>query len=124
MKRVRVFIASPGDVSEERDVVSLVVNELRRILSDIRQVELEPVRWETHAWPDVGADPQDVINRQISRYDVFVGIMWRRFGTPTKRAESGTSEEFDRAYRYFKEYKKAKNHVLLSSHAILPGLGR
>lgn len=108
MKRVRVFVASPGDVAEERDVVSLVVNELRRILSGVRDVELETIRWETHAWPDVGADAQDVINREITEYDIFVGIMWRRFGTPTKRAESGTREEFDKAYGYFNQFGRPK----------------
>lgn len=30
-------------------------------------------------------------------YDIFLGIMWARFGTPTPRADSGTEEEFERA---------------------------
>ncbi|MBX9961027.1 MAG: hypothetical protein K2Y15_12900, partial [Burkholderiaceae bacterium] len=30
-------------------------------------------------------------------WDLFVGIMWARFGTPTSRAGSGTEEEFGRA---------------------------
>src|ERR1041385_4193658 len=93
MQHVRVFISSPGDVPEERDVVSMVVDELRRLFGKVQQVEIEAVRWETHAWPDVGA-PQEVINRQIGEYDVFIGVMWKRFGTPTKRADSGTAEEF------------------------------
>ena len=76
----------------------MVVEELRRLFGKLRHVDLEAIRWETHAWPDVGA-PQEVINRQIGEYDVFVGLMWKRFGTPTKRAESGTAEEFDRAYQ-------------------------
>jgi hypothetical protein len=104
MSRVRVFIGSPGDVPEERDIVSVVVDELRRTVAPIIPLELETVRWETHSWPDVGEDAQDVINREIGHYDVFVGIMWKRFGTPTKRAGSGTSEEFNRAYAYFKKY--------------------
>jgi hypothetical protein len=62
------------------------------------------VRWETHSWPAVGADAQDVINREIDPYDIFIGIMWSRFGTPTKRADSGTSEEFTRAYEYHNAY--------------------
>lgn len=108
MKRIRVFVASPGDVADEREVVSVVVDELRRIIGELRPVELETIRWETHAWPDVGTDAQDVINREIGQFDIFVGIMWRRFGTATKRAESGTSEEFDRAYKYFKEYGRPR----------------
>jgi hypothetical protein len=34
--------------------------------------------------------------------------MWKKFGSPTKRAESGTEEEFQRAYDFFKEHKKPK----------------
>ena len=108
MAKVRIFVASPGDVSQERDIVSVVVQELRRTIGDIRGVELETVRWETHAWPDVGDDSQDVINAQIREFDVFVGIMWKRFGTPTKRAKSGTGEEFQRAYDLFAKYSRPK----------------
>ncbi len=106
--RLKIFVASPGDVSEERDIVSVVVQELRRTIGDIRGVELEVVRWETHAWPDVGEDAQDVINTQIGEYDLLVGIMWKRFGTPTKRSRSGTGEEFERAYDLFTSYGRPK----------------
>ena len=30
-------------------------------------------------------------------YDIFLGVMWARFGTATPRAGSGTEEEFERA---------------------------
>lgn len=106
--RLRIFVASPGDVSQERDIVSVVVQELRRTIGDIRGVELEVVRWETHAWPDVGDDAQDVINAQIGEYDVLVGIMWKQFGTPTKRSGSGTGEEFERAYELFTRHGRPK----------------
>lgn len=108
MKTIRVFIASPGDVAEERDITSLVVGELRRIFGNPFAVDLEAVRWETHAWPDIGDDAQDVINNQIGEFDILVGVMWRRFGSPTKRATSGTGEEFERAYNLFKKHGRPK----------------
>lgn len=108
MKKLRVFVSSPHDVSDERKIVSLVVAELSRTLGDILEVQLEAVLWETHSWPDVGKDAQEVINKEIGDYDVFVGVMWKRFGTPTRRAASGTGEEFERAYQYFKKYKRPK----------------
>lgn len=108
MRKIKVFIASPGEVSEEREIASYIVSELSRMLGSSFEIELEAVRWETHAWPDVGEDAQDVINREIHDYDIFVGVMWKRFGSPTKRAESGTGEEFRRAYDFFKNYKKPK----------------
>jgi hypothetical protein len=101
-------LSCTSDVSDERDLVSLIVEELRRNVAKLVSVELETVRWETHAWPAVGRDAQDVINRQIGEYDVFVGIMWKRFGTATKREPAGTAEEFDLAYEYFTEYAKPK----------------
>lgn len=108
MKTVRVFIASPGDVTEERDITSVVVGEISRIFGNPSGVALEGVRWETHAWPDIGDDAQDVVNKQIGEFDVLVGVMWRRFGSPTKRAKSGTGEEFERAYNLFRKHGRPK----------------
>ncbi len=52
--------------------------------------------------PAMGEDAQAVINSQIPEdYDVFVGIFWNRFGSPTNRAESGTVEEFEIAKERF-----------------------
>lgn len=101
--KIRVFAASPGDVSDERDRLARVVNGLNRTLGQTEGLVLELVRWETHAWPGFGEDAQDVINREIDPYDVFVGIMWKRLGTPTAGADSGTAEEFERAYVLWQE---------------------
>lgn len=61
-------------------------------------LRLDLVRWETHGYPGVGQDPQDVLNRQLpDDPDIFIGLMWSRYGTETKRAGSGTEEEFNRA---------------------------
>ena len=77
MTKLRIFVASPSDVVEERNIVSMVVEELRRSLGELLGIELVTIRWETHTWPDVGDDAQDVINKQIGEYDVLVGMMWK-----------------------------------------------
>lgn len=93
-----VFVASPGDVNSEREKLEDVIRELNVTWSRELGVRLDLVRWETHAYPGIGVDAQDVINEQITEdYDIFVGIMWCRYGTPTDRAGSGTVEEFNRA---------------------------
>lgn len=38
-------------------------------------------------------------------YDIFLGLLWKKFGTPTEKAGSGTEEEFIRAFNRFKEGK-------------------
>lgn len=108
--KLAVFIASPSDVSEERQRLQKVVEELNLGLAKANGLVLELVRWETHAWPSVGDDAQDVINRQIPIPDIFVGVLWKRFGTPTKRADSGTQEEFERTFNHWKKYRRP--HIL------------
>jgi hypothetical protein len=102
IQRLRVFLASPSDTAKERECLQRVVTELNRLWSDLHSLELELVRWETHAYPGFGSDAQDVINREIGDdYEIFIGILWSRFGTPTQRAPSGTQEEFEKAYHRY-----------------------
>ncbi len=97
---IRLFVASPGDVSVERDIVAKLVAELNLTIAMVapeKETTLETVRWETNTYPAAGR-AQAVINEQIGAYDIFLGIMWTRFGTRTGAAESGTEEEFNLAY--------------------------
>jgi hypothetical protein len=109
-KRIlKVFVASPGDVRQERDKLAKVIFELNQtltILAPEKGLALELVRWETHVAPGLGVDAQDVVNRDLPEYDIFVGIMWQRFGTPTKRAASGAHEEFLQAYERWKKSRE------------------
>lgn len=94
-----VFVASPADVADERERLEAVIRELNETWQNRLGVQLNLVRWETHAYPGFGEDAQDVINREMQEaFDVFIGILWSRIGTQTHRAESGTLEEFERAY--------------------------
>lgn len=100
---LRVFIASPDDVAEERSLVEQVVAEYNRTNKNL-DLRLELVSWEQDVVPEMGADPQAIVNDQIGDdYDIFIGILWTRFGTPTPRASSGTKEEFDRAYQRLRD---------------------
>lgn len=104
----KVFVGSPSDVREERECIDEIVLELNKTWSGHVGVQLEVVKWETDTHPAFGEYPQEVINKQINDdYDVFLGVMWKRFGTPTPVADSGTVEEFERAYqKYLKDPEK------------------
>lgn len=105
VEKLKIFLASPGDVRTERNHVVKVVEELNRTVASDKGVVLEVIRSE-NAVPGYGQDGQAIINAQIGKmsdYVLFIGIMWNRIGTPTKRgAISGTIEEFQRARRTFK----------------------
>lgn len=99
---IRIFLSSPSDLSEEREALDGVVRELNLTLGNPLGLRLELLRWETNAFPGVGTEPQALIDRQIGDdYDIFIGILGTRFGTPTGDAESGTEHEFQRAYQRY-----------------------
>lgn len=91
---LEVMIASPGDVTEERQVVRDILNEWNVVHARPRKVMLVPVGWETHSAPELGGRAQQMINdRLLSHCDLLVGIFWTRLGSPTGVAASGTVEE-------------------------------
>ena len=99
-----IFVASPGDTHEERSRIQPIVEELNVTHLQQRGIRLDLIKWETHTFPGISEDSQAVINEQIpDDYDIFVGIMWHRFGTPTGRAESGTIEEFEKAKKRYEQ---------------------
>ena len=109
VEKLLIFLASPGDVPTERRYVEEIVAELNRTVASDKGVVLQVVRWENDAFPGYGQDAQALINAQIaemSKYALFVGIMWNRLGTPTPRATSGTVEEFERAVQAAKKNKQ------------------
>jgi hypothetical protein len=114
-KKLRIFLASPSDVANERAKVQTVVDTLKP-LADQVGLTLEVVGWE-HAVPDMKR-PQQVIFDQLkpASWDVFIGILWHRFGSPTgtndqlagKEHWSGTEEEFRTVYEWWQKYNKPR----------------
>jgi hypothetical protein len=93
-----VLIASPRDVSQERDIIREEIHRWNSMHTTEMKMVLQPVGWETDATPDLQERGQAVINRQlVDSCDMLIGVFWTRLGTPTPQAESGTAEEIERA---------------------------
>ena len=108
MRLFKIFLASPGDVIKERNLIEDLVKEVNQITSLCFNVEFVLHRWE-NAYSNMGR-PQQVINDQLDpeNCDLFIGILWSRFGSPTgfnENIESGTEEEFQIAYKHWKLVK-------------------
>lgn len=116
MKKVsvlRIFLASPSDVKAERQMFFALKEELDFLVGKDKNIKFEIVNWEKNTYPGKGDDAQDVINNQIdNQYDVFLGIFWQRFGTPTNRYESGTMEEYENAKAKY-EMDKDNTHIMM-----------
>lgn len=94
---ISVMIASPGDVQRERQLLRDILHGYNDLHARANQCVLLPVGWETHAAPDMGARPQEIINNTVLDHcDILVGIFWTKIGSPTGVEESGTVEEIKR----------------------------
>jgi HEAT repeat protein len=125
-KRIlRVVLASPGDVQAERDTLPTVIDELNRGIASERNLLLELHRWETDAYPGFHPDgPQGLIDPilQIEDCDILIGVFWKRFGTPTEDAQSGTEHEILSAYQAWQQNRRPQIMVYFNQKAYTPKL--
>lgn len=107
VKIFKAFIASPSDTAKERELCKKVFDEINTGLGGIYNFRIEPLKWETDVRPTInGQDGQSNIFDQIGdSFELFIGIMNKKFGSPTPRAGSGTEEEFNEAYKRYIEKK-------------------
>jgi len=92
-------LASPSDLKPERELAREVVNTLNASIREINWF-VELLGWED-TLPGSGR-PQSLINADIEQCQLFVGLLWRRWGTPPDAAgeyTSGFEEEFQLARR-------------------------
>lgn len=119
-----IFLGSPSDLEEERVEVENAIKELNIIYGNRSNLILDVLKWETHSAPGVTESyTQNIINEDIGwDYDIFIGLIWQKFGTKTNVANSGTEEEFLNALKRFKNkeniqilfYFKNKSPLALS----------
>jgi len=101
--KYRIFLASPSDLNEARVAFDDVIQELNLTFGKLNDISLELLKWETHSAPAISlSNQQKIISDDLGDdYDLFIGLLWKKFGTPTDEADSGTEEEFLNAYNRF-----------------------
>lgn len=87
-----VFIGSPSDLTEERKATREVIDSLNQHLARNLGITIELRGWED-TLPGFSR-PQDKINEDVREADLFIGIVWCRWGTPTGQHSSGFEEEY------------------------------
>ena len=78
-RKLRIFIACPGDVAAEKERLPKIVERLQEQANQAGFI-LELKEWR-QVIPDMGL-PQQIIFNQINAnsWDIFVGVLWIRFG--------------------------------------------
>jgi len=97
VRLLRVFVSSPGDVQDERDVLDEIVSTINDIDGEFGNFVVKLFKWDKNVTPRIGAGPQEVVDEQTRAYDIYLGIMSAWFGTPTDDYDSGTEQEFREA---------------------------
>lgn len=105
VKIFKAFIASPSDTNSEREKCEKVFNEINSSIGTIYNFRLEALKWEKDVRPTIkDTDGQTEIFNQIGeKFEIFIGIMNKKFGAQTPRAGSGTEEEFNAAFNRFQK---------------------
>ena len=104
----KCFISSPGDCQKEREAALNVIKDINNSIANHFRISLRTFMWEDDVLPDMGKNGQKIIDEYIKKsdYDIFIGIMKNKFGTPTKKAGSGTEHEFKDALQRKKNNEK------------------
>src|SRR5215475_15078276 len=107
VRKLRIFIASPGDCHGEREIIRRLVAEdptIKTLQRDL-DVSVEVYGWEDVV-PDIGR-PQSLINAAIEKYDPdwFILIFWHRFGIDAGKGMTGTEEEWNVARQQYEQGK-------------------
>ena len=112
-RRLRVFLSSPGDVAEERQLAREVLQSLQRQPLLNGRVTIEVVSWDD---PDAPAPmfatltPQEAVNRGLpkpSECDLTVVILWSRMGTPLSEPRKADGSQYLSGTEW--EYEDAAN---------------
>jgi len=104
MIEIKIFVAGPTDVGEERGIVEEVAHAINNATGRVHNFFLRVIGAQTTA-PGIG-DPQDLINVTADEADLVVVIFWRRFGSSTSQYSSGTEEEFSRAIERWRRRRR------------------
>lgn len=106
---IRIFISSPGDVSEERKIAQQILDDLLYDPLFVEKIAIRVVAWDK---PGAGTymlanmSPQAAIDAGLpkpSQCDIVVVIFWSRMGTPLTHEgvdySSGTHYEYEDAMK-------------------------
>src|SRR5579864_443929 len=97
VSQCRIVIASPSDVTTERELADQVIREAGDTVAPQLSLALRCFRWEIDTFPSFHAHgPQGAVDSlmDITTCDILVVIFWSRLGTPGPDGLSGTEHEF------------------------------
>lgn len=103
-KVIRVFLASPGDLDNERQLARILVDQHNDAYAEALGYYIELIGWEDTV--SVFGRPQEIINKELESCELFIGMLWKKWGTPPdneNKYTSGFEEEYSISFKRRKE---------------------
>jgi hypothetical protein len=92
-KKIRLFIASPGDVIDERVKIEVVISGIKPLIDEVG-LGLEILNGY-ESLPGMGRAQELILSdHKPETWDIFIGILWHRFGTKTGKNNLDTNRAF------------------------------
>ena len=128
MRKIRIFISSPGDVQQERNIARDVISDINKLYS--RYANIQVLMWEDFPLT-ANSTFQEGINYFLENdvIDIAVFILWSRLGTPLCSKfrkpdgtpyQSGTEYEFDMMMSLFQKTGSPKIMTYVKNSRIKP----
>jgi hypothetical protein len=99
--KITVLVSCPDDVKKEKDEIISICSSLSKSYEGTSDVQIIVKDWRDYVGK-YGKRPQEQLITFFGDYDLYIGILWKRFGSVTgsinpstqQEYESGTEEEF------------------------------
>ena len=107
INQIKVFVSCPSDVEDEKQIVRDVCDSITKAYSRSRNIQITAIDWKKDVFPEItGERTQSMISNQTGEYDIYIGILWKRFGDKQKNGLTPTEEEFEEAFKRRQETGK------------------
>ena len=108
-QEIKVFISCPSDVDKEKEIILRACDVLSDRIFSKKKINIKSIDWAKDV-PRIitGEGPQNLIDKYLEGqdYDIYIGILWKRFGEPHPNGLAPTEGEFEDAFRRYKKTGK------------------
>lgn len=108
-KQFKIFVASPGDVEKERNIVDTIVGQINETIGDTLRINLKVVKWEQLPPETTLESIQERLNQKIKDCHFFLLILNKRYGQiEDGYTVSNTEREINTIIEHLKNNKEKK----------------
>lgn len=99
-KKIKIFVASSGELIDERQRVNAIVDQVRKYREDL---EFDTVKWETDVEGGTFDGPiQDRINKELLDCDILLFLIGKRLGKYSLQEFYESRKQRKKIFVYFK----------------------